>query len=409
MRKLFASTILTAVFIALPLFPVSAGAEQGDEALSFEDFEFEEYRAIISAIAETEEYPHLLIENVRRYEDYQAANPDMPFDIVIAYVNVNIDIGHYNDIQPVANPGKITALVNKNFALPSDWTADEFVNIGGGHMMHEEAAVHFNQMRDAMREANLNLNIIITYRSYNSQRNHFRNAVARIGRASAEAGFALPGHSEHQTGLAVDVLHRGHDGGLMVNMGFESSRQFEWLVENAHEYGFILRYPRGYRNISGFIFEPWHWRYVGVSIATAMFDEEIALYEEFYGRYLAQGIVDKVNAYILEQQALAEAAEAAAAEAAAAEAAAEAAAVAEAEAAAVAAAELAAAEAAAELAAEIIAATEAAVAELAAEIEAIKAREHEIASGNRHFLEVLSFIVILGALTVLFMRKKKTR
>jgi len=238
---------------------------------------------------------------------------------VIAYVNVNIDKGPYNDIEPVAEPDEITVLLNKHFALPSDWSPSDFVDIGSGHLMREEAATHFILMREAMREVNLNLVVVVTYRSFSTQRNHFNNALARSGRAVAEGSNARPGHSEHQTGLAVDVLHRGHDGGLMVNQGFERSRQLEWLVENAHNYGFILRYPNNYRNISGFIYEPWHWRYVSVPVATAMHERGIVLFEEFYGRYLVQGVVDKVNAYILHQQALAnaeKAAEEAAAEAA---------------------------------------------------------------------------------------------
>jgi hypothetical protein len=90
-------------------------------------------------------------------------------------------------------------------------------------------------------------------------------------------------------------------------MRFERSRQFAWLVENAHEYGFILRYPLGYTEISGYIFEPWHWRYVGIPIATAMHNKEIISYEDFYGRYLVQDMRDKVNEYIREQQRLADA------------------------------------------------------------------------------------------------------
>jgi len=403
MGKQIVIIFITVISLALLSFSVSVNAAQNTMSKTFEDFDLEEYRAILAKIAETEQYPHFLEGNKQRYEDYQADNPDLQFDVVIAHVNVNIDREPYEDVQLVADPGRMTVLVNKHFSLPADWEPNDFTDTGGGHMMREEAAEHFINMREAMRDAGLNLNPVITFRSYERQRNHFNNAVARLG-SSAQGGFAKPGHSEHQTGLAIDVLHKGHDGGLMMDMGFENSRQFSWLVENAHEFGFILRYPQGYRQQSGFMFEPWHWRYVGIPVATAMYDDGIALYEEFYGRYLVQGVVDKVNAYLLEQQALAEAAEAAA--------------VAEAEAAA--AAELAAAEAAAELAAAELAAMEEAVrialAEAAAEAEEaaraeraaeIEARRLEASSANKHFIEILIVLCICAAVLILNISRKK--
>jgi len=375
----------------------------------FDDVSFEEYREIIAAMAEAEEYPHYLEVNSQRYIDYHAKNPDMAFDLVIVHVNAYLDKEPYVDIQSAPDPYKMTVLVNKIFKLPSDWAPTDLTDIGGRHMMREEAAEHFNMMRDDMLEDGLNLTVVITQRTYSSQQNHYNNAVARQGRASADAGFARPGHSEHQTGLAADVLHRAHSGGLMIHQGFENSQQFTWLVENAHNYGFILRYPNGYRNLSGFIFEPWHWRYVGVSIATAMYNEEIALYEEFYGRYLAQGVRDKVNDWVIEQRALAEAAETeriAAEEAAAAEAiriaeeeAAEAARIAaETEAA-----EKAAAEEAARIAAEEEAlklAEETATAEKAARI-------HEATTKNRHFIELFAVIGIVVLSFLIYLMKKK--
>ena len=368
------------------------------------DFDFEEYRAVISIMAESEEFPHFLAENAERYDAYQELNPNMPFDVVIAHVNVSIDKEFYVDVQPVPNPDSITVLVNKIFEMPEDWEPGDFVDLGGGHLMRVDAAEHFNKMRDVMREAGLNLNIIITYRSYSRQRSHFNNGVARVGMASALLGFAKAGHSEHQTGLAIDVLQKAHDGGLMMDHGFENSRQYTWLLENAHEYGFILRFPRNQRDASGFTYEPWHWRYVGVPIATAMHDESIILYEEFYGRYLVQGVFDKVNAYILEQKALAEAPEAAA--------------IAEAEAAAAQAAALAEEERAAAEAAEQTAILEAAIkaeeeraaAELAAAIAAEKAEEEarirEATSANRHFLELFATAGISIAVTGLVLVRK---
>jgi len=309
--KTFISIIITItgifIFLSLPLY---ANAEENQHPDRFGYSDFTEYLMITDAMAESEEYPHFLELNAKRYEDYRSANPGLSFDLIIAYVNAFLDKEPYEDVQPVPDPYNINVLVNKMFNLPPDWAPDDMVDLGGRHMLREEAAENFLLMKEAMLEDGLNLVIIATHRSYNTQRNHYNNAVAAHGLASADAGFARPGHSEHQTGLAADILHRAHQGGLMMNQGFENSKQFTWLLDNAHNYGFILRYPQNYRNLSGFIFEPWHWRYVGIPVATAMYDKEIVLYEEFYGRYLAQGIQDKVNEFIMQQQAIADAEEA---------------------------------------------------------------------------------------------------
>jgi len=288
-------------------FTASVNAAHDAETCAFDELELVEYLAIISAIAETEEYHHYFIENAERYKAYQERYPDMPFDVVIALVNVNNDMEPYRDVATVTEPDETYVLLNKHFSLPQDWLPDELTNIGWGFLMRPEAAVQLEKMRAAMREDRLNLVIISTYRTIERQRVLFNNAVARRGVQRAERAFARPGHSEHNVGLAVDVMHRGYTGGTLTSMRFERSRQFTWLVENAHEYGFILRYPLGYTEICGYIFEPWHWRYVGIPIATAMYDRGIISYEEFYGRYLVQAMRDKVNDYIKEQQRLAEA------------------------------------------------------------------------------------------------------
>jgi LAS superfamily LD-carboxypeptidase LdcB len=97
--------------------------------------------------------------------------------------------------------------------------------------------------------------------------------------------------------LAIDILHRRKSSEeRMSQVRFENTAEYAWLRENAHNYGFILRYPREYRHVHGYIFEPWHWRFVGVDIATAMKSEGITLYEEFYGRYLAPGVGERLGA-----------------------------------------------------------------------------------------------------------------
>jgi D-alanyl-D-alanine carboxypeptidase len=236
------------------------------------------------------QYPHFLRENLQRYESYYETNPELQFSKVIAYVNANIDLGGYNGIQTVDDPESIAVLVNKNFELPLGYEPD-LVDAGYGVRLREEALEQYTRMKEDMADLGLRIYVIAAYRPYRTQASKFNAALASSGRASAERQFARPGHSEHQTGLAVDVLQRTISREeAMSALRFENTDQYAWMRENAHNYGFILRYPREYRDVHGFIFEPWHWRYVGVDIATAMFDEGIVLFEEYYGMYLAPGI-----------------------------------------------------------------------------------------------------------------------
>ena len=275
--------------------------------LSEFEMDFKEYIAMMNTFADDGEYLHFLSENESRYEAFMVGNPDIPFAKAIALVNVNFDKGSYSNIQEISDKYNVSHLVNHNFALPSGWTPSDLVDTGFGHMMREEAAEHFMPMRDSMREAGLNVHVIIAYRSYNQQRYAHNRAVNRYGSATADRNWARPGHSEHQAGLSVDLLHRAFDTS-MHNARFQESTEFTWLTENAHNYGFILRYPNEHREFHRFVFEPWHWRFVGVEIATAMHNEGIALFEEFYGRYLATGVLSNVREHILaEQQAIADA------------------------------------------------------------------------------------------------------
>ena len=214
--------------------------------------------------------PHYLDENSRRYEIYQAGNPGMPFGRVVAYVNANVDLGAYTAIQTVQNPNDISVLLNKNFALPHGWTPNDLVPVGEGWQLRTEAAEQFNALKAVAGESGLTFFVRSGYRSHWSQTASYNNIVQRDGRASADIQAARPGHSEHQLGLALDLAHRAGTTGPLSTTGFSNSREFEWLVEHGHEYGFILRYPRGYTEIHGFIYEPWHWRYVGVEIASVM-------------------------------------------------------------------------------------------------------------------------------------------
>ena len=151
-------------------------------------------------------------------------------------------------------PGKYVKgilVVNKVYALPSTY------NPG----INPLAQKGVNDMVAAAKSQGVYLSILSSYRSYSYQATLYNNYVARDGQAAADRYSARPGHSEHQTGLAFDF------GGTNQYHNFKSTfadtKEGKWLAGNAHKYGFFLRYPKGKESITGYMFEPWHFRYVG--------------------------------------------------------------------------------------------------------------------------------------------------
>lgn len=118
------------------------------------------------------------------------------------------------------------------------------------------------------------------YRSYNYQVSVHSSAVARLGLKAGEALAARPGHSEHQTGLAVDVAAVGQ--GCTIQVCFGTTRAGRYLAKYAYKYGFIIRYPNGKTSITGYQYEPWHLRYVGVGLATEMRSQGFSVLEDFW-------------------------------------------------------------------------------------------------------------------------------
>lgn len=133
------------------------------------------------------------------------------------------------------------------------------------------AVVHLG---DAMKAAGKGTLVLQSgYRSFYSQKSILAAKVRAIGKTNALKLVAKPGYSEHQTGLAVDFAARGVS---TLNVSFAKTKAGIWLAENAYRYGFIVRYPSGKTSITGYSYEPWHFRFVGIDLATAMHDQGIS-------------------------------------------------------------------------------------------------------------------------------------
>ncbi|MEG0772619.1 M15 family metallopeptidase [Clostridium sp.] len=145
--------------------------------------------------------------------------------------------------------------------------------------MDSEAALALESLFRAAKADAITLLAVSGYRNYKYQNMLYRNQVTAVGKKEADKYVAQPGASEHQTGLAMDVLSNEYSS---LDEGFANTKAYKWLVENCYEYGFIIRYPKGKESITGYNYEPWHLRYVGISAATKITQKRLTL-EEYLG------------------------------------------------------------------------------------------------------------------------------
>jgi D-alanyl-D-alanine carboxypeptidase len=148
-------------------------------------------------------------------------------------------------------------------------------------VLRNDAARAYLKMYRAARKDGINLVVQSGYRSYASQVTVYNGWVSSIGRAAADLQSARPGYSEHQTGLSVDIAAANR--ACTIQGCFGTTPEGRWLSRNAWKYGWHLRYPKTKTAITGYKYEPWHWRYVGVELATELNLTPKITLEEFFG------------------------------------------------------------------------------------------------------------------------------
>lgn len=181
---------------------------------------------------------------------------------VSASVKVTVTAPPQTHGEPTYIDGILIA--NKTYALPEDY------NPG----VQPEAEAAFKEMQSAAWNEGLNIWIASGFRSYEYQSGLYQRYVNRSGKEEADRYSARPGHSEHQTGLAFDLNS--------IDDSFADTAEGKWVAEHCHEYGFIIRYPKGKEDITGYIYEPWHIRYLGKETAEKVFNSGLTL-EEYLG------------------------------------------------------------------------------------------------------------------------------
>ena len=221
------------------------------------------------------------MEYLDRYVLYKEKHPEMPNKQVIKDVNMNLDKEFYKDPTPAKNLNKETILVNKYYYLEKNYVPNNLETIStrfalSNMKLVKEAKEAFEEMASAAKKENLNIIAMSTYRSYDYQVNLYNKYVRTDGKEAADTYSGRPGHSEHQTGLAVDVYN-----GKVNYTSFEKTKEFIWMSNNASDYGFILRFPKDKEAETGYTYESWHYRYVGKDIAKYIKEHDIS-FEEYY-------------------------------------------------------------------------------------------------------------------------------
>ena len=214
------------------------------------------------------------------------------YDGMAKDISIKIFNGLSNNINEnfiVTNISAYDMIVNKERNLSSNYVPEDLVPLDGIPTILKNPEV--NQLRkvayDALKklfskakeEKSFELYARSGYRSYNTQKDLYNSYVANHGQEAADKFSAKPGQSEHQSGLAMDITSASMN--YQLDDTFFDTEEGKWVAENAHKFGFVIRYPKGKEDITGYQYEPWHLRYVGLSLAKETYESQLTLEEYF--------------------------------------------------------------------------------------------------------------------------------
>lgn len=196
------------------------------------------------------------------------------------------------------DPASYTVLVNEEYPMPADYVPEDLTipdvrysyrGVYEKSYMRSAAARAIESMfAEAKKKKKFELKVVSAYRSYARQKVIYENNVKTQGEEKTRMVSAQPGCSEHQTGLAIDVS--SDTVKCAINESFASCPEGKWLAKNCQRFGFIIRYPKGKSDVTGYSYEPWHLRYVGVNLAKYIYKKSITL-EEYYNTTTTEDII----------------------------------------------------------------------------------------------------------------------
>ncbi len=204
---------------------------------------------------------------------------------------VSLGQGTVSSYEDQMSLGGTLFLVNRQYTVTADYIPSDLVmpnvrRTSSAVLMRKEAASALEALFQAAKtEKNYNLTAVSGYRSYQTQQNIYRRRVKNAGQKKADLFVALPGASEHQLGLAMDVGRRTNS---KLRAAFGNTPEGKWLAENCYRFGFILRYKEEWTETTGYGYEPWHIRYVGIEHALRIQEWDIP-FEEYIAAIGAAG------------------------------------------------------------------------------------------------------------------------
>lgn len=219
--------------------------------------------------------------NFERYLSYMDKNPSLKLSDVVTRVNIKLDKEFYTDTEEIKNPDNLLVVVNKYNYLPNGFVPKNLKTLfnNSNATMVSEAADAYKELVEAAKKDGFTFVATTAYRSAGFQSTLYNNYMAKDGQEAADTYSARPGYSEHQTGLAADLNDPNYTPRRISPEGYE------WLKNNCYKYGFIIRFPGGKEDITGYQEEDWHIRYVGKDVAKKIMDLGLTL-EEYVELYV---------------------------------------------------------------------------------------------------------------------------
>ena len=229
--------------------------------------------------------PYYKNNNIKRYQDYQKLNSNLSVEDIVTRVNLNLDLPFYTNTKEAKLTNTFYCLVNKYNYLREDFVPSNLVELETpyareGIYLVKSAKDKFYELVKKASEEGLTIRAISAYRGYTYQKRLYDKYVENDGVTKADTYSARPGFSDHQTGLVVDV-----DNIISSFEAFTNTKEYQWMLANSYKYGFILRYPEGKEAITGYQFESWHYRFVGVKLAKKIKASNLT-FDEYFTRYL---------------------------------------------------------------------------------------------------------------------------
>lgn len=220
-------------------------------------------------------------DKLERYIAYQEQHQELSTEDIMWMVNIGLDNPFYTNINQITDTAQFPLLVNKYNELPDNYVPDNLQKLSSGHLLTSETKQAFERMCSDAKAEGYRISPASAYRSIEYQRNLYNRYLRGDSQKSVDTYSARAGHSEHNTGRAVDV--KGRTGSIN---NFGQTPESGWVNENAHKYGFIVRYKKNATHITGYKYEPWHLTYVGEEVATDMKNKSIDTLEEYMVKFI---------------------------------------------------------------------------------------------------------------------------